>query len=79
MFYLSLRKDGKGETHTKKISKEFETSEGIVKFEGELTDEEVEFVIECGLAYMLENEMLPFKQLGTDIASFQPQMNKDLN
>lgn len=61
------------------ISKTLETAEGKVVFEGEVSEEELDFIIECGLAYMVENDMLPFKQLGEDIASFQPTMNKTLN
>lgn len=42
------------------VSKLLKTSEGTVKFEGELTEEEHEFVVNIGLATLLEEGAIPF-------------------
>lgn len=49
------------------VSKLLKTSEGTVKFEGELSDEEHEFVLNVGLTTLLENGAIPF--LATEDAS----------
>lgn len=42
------------------VSKVIKTSEGTVKFEGELSHEEHEFVIMVGLHSLMEQGALPF-------------------
>jgi hypothetical protein len=42
------------------VSKLLKTSEGTVKFEGELTEEEHEFVVNIGLATLMEQGAIPF-------------------
>lgn len=43
-----------------KINKTIETEEGTIQFEGELSQEEVNFVIETGLNALLQAGALPF-------------------
>ena len=42
------------------VNKLLKTSEGTVKFEGELTEEEHEFVVNIGLATLMEQGAIPF-------------------
>ena len=39
-----------------------QTSEGTVKFEGELSEEEAQFVLAVGLNTLMENGAIPFAQ-----------------
>lgn len=58
-----------------KINKTIETEGGTLVFSGELTDDEVDFVIEMGLVYMIEHDMLPFMGLSeqdTDVVVSAP-------
>ena len=63
-----------GNTKTMEINKTFKTSEGTVKFQGELSQEEADFVIQVGLNWLLQQGALPFKMFeeeqlnDTDIA-----------
>lgn len=43
------------------INKTFKTSEGTVKFQGELTQEEADFVIQVGLNWLMQQGALPFQ------------------
>lgn len=42
------------------VSKTIETPQGTVKFEGELEQQELDFVIKIGLNYLLQNGAIPF-------------------
>lgn len=44
-----------------KISKLIETADGAVRFEGDLSADELEVVIGCGLNYLMRQGALPFK------------------
>ena len=50
------------------VSKTLETPEGTVKFEGELTQEEANLVIECGLSFLFQAGAFPImvKKLGLE-------------
>lgn len=41
------------------VSKTLETPEGTVKFEGELSQEEADFILKVGLLYLLKLGSLP--------------------
>ena len=43
------------------INKTFKTAEGTVKFQGELSQEEADFVIQVGLNWLLQQGALPFQ------------------
>lgn len=43
------------------VNKTFETPQGTVKFHGELSQDEADYVIKVGLNYLLQNGALPFK------------------
>lgn len=61
------------------INKTIETENGTIVFKGELNEDEVDFVIECGLVYMVQNDLLPFKQVSNDSdTTFMPQMKGTL-
>lgn len=42
------------------VKKAIETNKGTITFEGELSQEEVDLVIQLGLNYLLVNGALPF-------------------
>lgn len=46
-----------------KVNKTIETEEGGVKFEGELTPEELDVIIGVGLNYLFKQGAIPFKVL----------------
>ena len=46
-------------------------------FNGEVTEEELDFIIEAGLIYMVEHGMLPFKGLDAD-TSFAPHVSGEM-
>lgn len=55
------------------IKKVIKTSNGTVKFKGEITDEEHEFILSVGLNTLLEAGALPFVQAEEeDLAFIQP-------
>jgi hypothetical protein len=41
------------------VKKIIQTEEGAIKFEGELTQEEADLVVECGLNWLLREGALP--------------------
>jgi hypothetical protein len=45
------------------VRKAIKTSEGSVVFEGELSQDEFDFVLGLGLSYLFEQGALPFKQI----------------
>ncbi len=53
-----------------KVDKTVETDKGTVKFEGELTEDELNLVIEIGLNVLLANGAIPLvlKQTEDDLA-----------
>ena len=53
-----------------KVSKTFETKEGQVTFDGELSAEEADIVVGIGLNYLMEKGALPFKVINP--VDFQP-------
>ena len=48
------------------VSKTLKTSEGTVKFEGELSQEEFDLVLETGLNTLFEAGALPFQAITDD-------------
>lgn len=44
-----------------KISKSVETEDGTIQFAGELSPDEVEFIIGIGLNYLVKTGAIPFK------------------
>lgn len=56
------------------IKKVIKTAKGTVKFRGEITDEEHEFILSVGLNTLLEAGALPFTQVDDedDLAYIQP-------
>jgi len=42
-----------------KINKTLQQDDGTIHFEGELTPEEADFVIECGLNFLVKEGALP--------------------
>jgi len=42
------------------VNKSIETPNGTVKFEGELEQKELDFVIKIGLNFLLQNGAIPF-------------------
>ena len=50
----------KGSKHLR-ISKAIETPEGTVKFEGELSADELDFIIGVGLTYLFKRGAIPFR------------------
>lgn len=42
------------------VNKSIETANGTVKFEGELEQNELDFVLKIGLNYLLTNGAIPF-------------------
>lgn len=53
------------------VSKAVKTSEGVVQFNGELSQQEFDFVMEVGLNTLFEAGALPFKAIddGKDLMS----------
>lgn len=48
-----------------KVNKSFETPEGIVKFEGELSQEELDYVLQLGLNTLLVMGAISAKKVET--------------
>jgi hypothetical protein len=48
------------------VNKSIETENGTVKFEGELEQNELDFVLKIGLNYLLTHGALPFTTVGKD-------------
>ena len=48
------------------VNKSIETPEGTVKFEGELEQNELDFVLKVGLNYLLTNGAIPFTTKAKD-------------
>jgi hypothetical protein len=46
------------------VNKSIETENGTVKFEGELEQHELDFVLKIGLNYLLTHGALPFTTVG---------------
>lgn len=61
-FYVDrvTAKKAKRKLNDVQIKKLIKTTEGTVKFEGELTEQEHEFVVTVGLHTLMENGALPF-------------------
>lgn len=60
------------------INKTFTTNKGTVTFQGELSQEEADYVIQMGLNYLLSQGALPFKTISEDeFANFSGNMDED--
>lgn len=42
------------------VNKSVETPQGTVKFEGELEQQELDFILKVGLNFLLQNGAIPF-------------------
>lgn len=42
------------------VNKSIETPQGTVKFEGELEQQELDFILKVGLNFLLQNGAIPF-------------------
>lgn len=59
------------------VRKAIKTSEGTVIFEGELSQEEHDYVLSIGLLTLLEQGALPFKHMSEEnISSVSPQSSE---
>lgn len=76
MFFMSWFKNN-GRKTIKTINKQIQTDKGVISFNGEVTEEEEDFILECGLIYVFQNDMLPFKQMD-DAHTFIPQVDGDI-
>ncbi len=59
------------------VNSTFKTPEGTVSFQGELTQEEADFVIQTGLNYLLSQGALPFKTVSEDDLVNMPDHNNE--
>lgn len=48
------------------INNSFKTPQGTVTFQGELSQEEADYVIQMGLNYLLAQGALPFKAISSE-------------
>lgn len=48
------------------VNQTFKTPQGTVKFQGELSQEEADFVIKVGLNYLMQQGALPFQIFNDD-------------
>lgn len=47
--------------HPIEVNNSFKTPQGTVVFQGELSQEEADYVIQMGLNYLLQNGQLPYR------------------
>lgn len=47
-----------------KVAKTFETPDGTVHFEGELSQEELDLIISVGINFLMQQGAIPFKVMG---------------
>lgn len=60
------------------ISQSFKTEEGTLTFQGELSQEELDIVIQVGLSTLFSQGLIPFKVSDEiDIASVAPAVNSE--
>lgn len=63
-----------------KVNKALETPNGGCTFQGELSPEELDYVLEVGLCYLMAQGALPFKTISEDEwANFPPYNGEETN